>query len=517
MALSDIVQVVISSVSVSPTRPGFGTPMIAAYHTHYTDAVRTYNLPNDLLSDGFLATDAAFLVATALKSQNPSVNKFKVGRRATGFTEAFTLSVSTSTAGDSVKFKLEGTQFSYTLATPTFVATGGRTLTVAGSAKTITASSGSFLADGWAVGQTVTVSGTTSNNSAKGAITTLTATVMTVSNSCSDEGPLSSAATLTANGPSSAGAANALCAAINTAAIATLAAVTATTNTLTVGAAAAGKVLHWAAWDPTKVDLENTTADPGLAADLATIAAADNDWYGLLLDSQGINQVHAAATYANANKKLFGYDCSDTVAIGSGSSDVFSVLKGLAYEHSYGVYNGQDSKQYSAAAAMGNRFPFDPGGDTWAFKTLKGVSPDTFTATQYTNLMGKNANIYSTIAGLNMLQFGKSADGEFIDTIRFIDWLQSRIQINVFSALAAMPKIPFTDAGVSVVKGMILAALQDGERAGGLTPGSSLVTAPLVSSISSIDKGNRNLPNVQFSAQLAGAIHSVSITGVISV
>jgi hypothetical protein len=81
-------------------------------------------------------------------------------------------------------------------------ASGGRTLTFAeaGANDTITASSGSFITDGFLAGQTITVTGTTSNN---GVFTInaggVTATVLTLSGSddLADEGPLSSAATLT--------------------------------------------------------------------------------------------------------------------------------------------------------------------------------------------------------------------------------------------------------------------------------------------------------------------------------
>lgn len=76
-------------------------------------------------------------------------------------------------------------------------AAGGRTLTFASSGNTCTASSGSFITDGYKVGMVLTVAGTSSNNGTY-TITAVTATVITVSSGFTNEGPLSSTATLDA-------------------------------------------------------------------------------------------------------------------------------------------------------------------------------------------------------------------------------------------------------------------------------------------------------------------------------
>jgi len=77
-------------------------------------------------------------------------------------------------------------------------ASGGRTLTFAdANPDTITASSGSFISDGYKAGMTLTVAGTASNNGTF-TITAVTATVITVSGALAAEGPLNATATLNA-------------------------------------------------------------------------------------------------------------------------------------------------------------------------------------------------------------------------------------------------------------------------------------------------------------------------------
>lgn len=81
-------------------------------------------------------------------------------------------------------------------------ASGGRTLTFAnsGSSDTITASTGSFVTDGYKVGMLVTIAGSSSNNMTTGPIVTVTATVLTFGSgtSLTNEGPVSATTTLDA-------------------------------------------------------------------------------------------------------------------------------------------------------------------------------------------------------------------------------------------------------------------------------------------------------------------------------
>ena len=86
----------------------------------------------------------------------------------------------------------------------TVLATAGRTLTFTnvGAADRITASSGSFVADGFRVGSAVTITGTASNNIVTGVIASVTATMLTFTATTSlvNEGPLSSVARITGYG-----------------------------------------------------------------------------------------------------------------------------------------------------------------------------------------------------------------------------------------------------------------------------------------------------------------------------
>ena len=77
--LTDLVTINISTRTRTPTQQGFGTPLIAAYHTLYADRVKTYSSLGGLITDGFKTTDPVYKIAQSLLAQDPSVRSFKVG------------------------------------------------------------------------------------------------------------------------------------------------------------------------------------------------------------------------------------------------------------------------------------------------------------------------------------------------------------------------------------------------------------------------------------------------------
>lgn len=262
----------------------------------------------------------------------------------------------------------------------------------------------------------------------------------------------------------------------------------------------------------------DNTADPGIATDLAAIYNADSAFYGLLLDSQGDAEIAAAAAWTESNQVLFGWNTSDTECANSSSTtDIMYTQKAHTYAQSYAVYSFSQLLSYSAAALMGNRFTSNPGSDTWSFKTLAGPVVDVLTPSQIHAVENKNGNVYTTVAGLNITQFGKCTGGQYIDVTRFVGWLQATLQTAVFGLLSNNSKIPFTDAGIDAVRSTILGVLKQGIDFGGIaeTP-KPVVSLPLAANVSALNKSARNLPNIQFTATLAGAIHSTVINGTLS-
>lgn len=254
-----------------------------------------------------------------------------------------------------------------------------------------------------------------------------------------------------------------------------------------------------------------------VANDLAAVQSADSDWYALVLTSHVSADVQAAAAWVEAETKLFITSSSDAEILNAGSTtDIAYILNAAAYERTAVLYSATDTT-FPEAAWLGKQLPTDPGSTTWMFKTLSGVTFDALTDTQSLAARAKEANTYESIAGVNMTQEGTVASGEYIDIIRGVDWLQARIRENVFARFVNLPKIPYTDAGIAIIEGEINSALTDGVANGFLAEDPQYtITVPLAANVSSVDKAARLLPDVEFLAYLAGAIHKTTIQGVVS-
>lgn len=77
-------------------------------------------------------------------------------------------------------------------------------------------------------------------------------------------------------------------------------------------------------------------------------------------------------------------------------------------------------------------------------------------------------------------------------------------------------KIGYTAAGVAAVEASVRQTLAEGVQVGGLAADPEpVVTVPNVLSLSSAQRASRVLPNVEFTARLAGAIRAINISGTV--
>lgn len=263
-------------------------------------------------------------------------------------------------------------------------------------------------------------------------------------------------------------------------------------------------------------ELESTETVP----DCLDRALAKNEWYGFSLVNFSSNtDIEAAAKWAESNGKLFGF----TYTSGNCPIDV------TAYNNTFAFFAGDlkasqipDGNKYAAVAYMAKCFSYDPGKETWGLKTLRGVTASNLSTTKVETLKNGNVNFYRSIANKDVTQEGKVGSGEWIDVIRFKEWLINKVQIEVFNYMIKNPKVSFNDAGITGIQNVIesvLAGAQGGgidedryDDEGNLLRG-YIITVPKSVDISAADKKNRSLKGISFVARLTGAIHETHIKG----
>lgn len=293
-------------------------------------------------------------------------------------------------------------------------------------------------------------------------------------------------------------------------------------GTLTVNADTAGVLFDFDMKAMDHIDdlgFEETTPDPGLAADLTAIRDIDDDWYGIALDSQSTPEALAFFAWLETQKKIAVVTSMQSdVADVAVSSDLASTLMAASYSRAVPLMTRRHLLDYRAVTDIALMLPNQPGSVDWALKTLPGIQVDSWRPSQQNAITDKNASVYVNIGSTPQTWEMKTPNGDFIDVPHFVDWLHARIRESVFAALSTPKKVPYTDAGVGLVANAIRAVLRQGVTVGGLRADPApTVTFPAVASVPLADRANRRLPNGRFTAELAGSIHHIVLNGNITV
>lgn len=267
--------------------------------------------------------------------------------------------------------------------------------------------------------------------------------------------------------------------------------------------------------DVGQITQDDTTAEGGIAADYAAIKAEDNDFYGVAMTSSATLEIAALATAVGADVKIFIAQSADSDILLDTAGNINETLNTAGHTRTALIFN-QDNLDFANFAWMGRQLPKDPGSSTWAFKDLTGVAVDVLSDTQITNIEASEGNHFTATKGLRMTINGTMASGRFIDITHGIDWLTVRMQERILQLLANSDKIAYTQAGITALENEVRAQLQEAVGQNVITTGFT-VTSPAIGDVSSTDKANRILGNLDFSAILAGAIQEITVNGSVSV
>ena len=246
----------------------------------------------------------------------------------------------------------------------------------------------------------------------------------------------------------------------------------------------------------------------------------DQDWYSLAIQSRSASDILSVAAWTEARTKLFIAATADVDVLDPlADDDIASQLLANLYSRTALIYAPTAATSWPDTSWAGGLLPNDPGSITWSFKPVRGVPGSVFTASQIAALEAKRVTRIETIAGLSQTIGGVTSEpGAYIDLIRGVDWLKQSMAEDIFAELVRSPKIPYTNAGIAIIRTAIMARLQLAIQRSVLVDDENLaVFAPDVLDTLPDDRANRILRDVSFTARLAGAIHRVIVRGTVSV
>lgn len=272
------------------------------------------------------------------------------------------------------------------------------------------------------------------------------------------------------------------------------------------------------------ISINTIVAGRTIFSDLVEAIDEVDDWYAVAENTHNKGAILSAAAFVEANKKLGGFASNEAAMKTAATNDIASLLKANNYDRSF-VFFHHDLLDFVEVALFGRTLPLDPGAVTFALKELSGVAITTktdLTDSELNNVISKNANVYVDIGGTGATWEGRLSSSNFIDITRDVDFIEASIILELNRLLKFANKIAFTNSGIKLVKSKVQAVLErnlanENTNEGIVRPETISVTAPLVSEVPENDRANRLLPDIDFSFQLAGAIHEVQVNGVVSI
>ena len=186
------------------------------------------------------------------------------------------------------------------------------------------------------------------------------------------------------------------------------------------------------------------------------------------------------------------------------------------------VMHETQESDYANVGLAARCLVYQPGAETWQFKAINGLAAQSLTQTEVNGMDAINIGCYVEHFGSDCTFGGKTLSGEWIDVVRFCDWLTDKIQRNVYELFLKQPKVPYTDSGIAMIQSQVVAALQEGQRNGGIAEDETdaegnvvkgyEVQVPKASSLTSAQRKTRKLLNVTANGRLANAIHFAEIS-----
>lgn len=285
----------------------------------------------------------------------------------------------------------------------------------------------------------------------------------------------------------------------------------------------------------------SATSVAGVAAESlasAITALLDyNTWYMVCVapDASDDSIVEAAGLIEAASpSRMICFTTQNSTEIDStASSTLGSRLKGLGYNRTILVYSSDSP--VAAASVFGRMATINFEGSnttlTLKFKQLPGVTAENLRSSQAEALKSHNVNAFCAYQNdTSILQEGITSGGWFIDETHGLDWLQNRVETDLWNLLYTSKKVGQDESGATaivscvnksleqgVTNGLIAPGVWNGDAFGALESGDTLSTGYYVyiqpfDEQSQSDREARKAPPIQIAVKLKGAVHFINVT-----
>jgi hypothetical protein len=277
------------------------------------------------------------------------------------------------------------------------------------------------------------------------------------------------------------------------------------------------------------------TEDSDFTEALNAIVLENPNFYGVICATRTQTDQEDVADWVQSNRRAAIFatsgnltettnDLLDEVE-GTDDSSLAAYLKDNSINRAMCIYHEDALTDYVDAGALAVAVVQRPGTYTLCHKTILGSSVDTITPTQAKNVHDKYCSTNEEIGEKNIIFDSKVGTGTYIDLIIWLDWLETQIKKNEYGLLVSVPKLSYTDGGISQIESVLDQVLKLEQAVGAITPfsqdddkvqiGGYNIIVPKLKDIPQVDISGRVLKNVKFTAWYNNSIHTMEINGFI--
>jgi hypothetical protein len=282
---------------------------------------------------------------------------------------------------------------------------------------------------------------------------------------------------------------------------------------------------------------------------LDAIQLVSDDWYQVVIASIDDADVLAVAAWVEANDspKLFGFASSDSniinQTVAGDSTTIAHQLKELARDRTIGFYHGEagsdggnTATEALEAAYFGTIGGLAPGSYNGSYMQPKGVTADTLNITQERNARGyystganssfhiaKECNCFTPLAGFNIIQFGRTFGGSWVDFLIFKDWLIAALKAAVYGVIVNSNQVPYDLKGFAMIEGAMEQVFKQAQKNGAVPEfwydddGNKIpaytITFPNIWEVSTADFTDRILNNLKWTCYYTKKINAIRMNG----
>lgn len=251
-------------------------------------------------------------------------------------------------------------------------------------------------------------------------------------------------------------------------------------------------------------ELEGVTQ---LVEALNTIVETNNDWYFLACTDNSDEAIQALSNWIDTQMKMYFV-----------TSQNLAIQAMLESEQTVCLYH-EDVNAYLAEGLIALGATNDPGSLTFKFKTVNGILASNITATELAALHANNGFSYIRKMGVLQTTEGTTTSGEYIDVVMGAHYLQARMEEECMYLAINNKKIPYDNIGIAMLAGVASDVLNRGANMGIILKdpetekGVFTIDITKREEVSKNDIANRVYNGIKWTATLAGAIHTGTMTG----